>query len=226
MFHIHKTEYDWQAWLDTDQIKYLGLYKSSSFEQINHFLRTGVFIKDNHITTVEEMQKCVYEIDRAMIPVKKEMRVFRCFAYDLNKLLEDGHEVHNSSYTSTSLDIQKAAIFHQDGKSNCLFDLTLPPSVRAYPFYKGNEQEILLERGWKISYIHYNGNKKYGGLPKFCFTGTMKKMTKEEIHEEKVRAADAHRLEMEIANAIKERAKQTEADYLASIEKELMETAE
>lgn len=177
--HIDPSE--WQLYLSKPQIQCLHLYKSSAYEQINNYLRTGVFIEGEYFESAREITGCVEHIDKAMRPLGHTQSVHRCFTCDVEKMRADGYEMLDPAYMSTSTRVSGATKFHKPGEQNCLVSFMIPRNTPVHKFFYGDEDEILVSRGHKLCEFDFRGVKTDTGMQKYCFCATLRKMEEDEV---------------------------------------------
>lgn len=63
----------------------LMFYKKSHYEVMNHYLRTGIFVKTGEIPTLELLKEHIDNIKRCMYPLRNDMIVYRGVPSDTAK---------------------------------------------------------------------------------------------------------------------------------------------
>ena len=138
-----------------DEANSLVLYKGSYYENINHYLRTNVFVADEKIPSLPELKHHIKNIERAMNPLSKNMVVYRGIPSNYEDLITGTYEYVDTAFMSTTTDIEQAYKFTK-GKECCIFEIKVPKGTMAFDF-QDLESEVLLESGMKLVDFSYKG---------------------------------------------------------------------
>lgn len=143
--------------IDRETAKSLLYYKGDGHSVINHFLRTGEFIKTEKIPTESVMNITIKNILSSMNLLRKRKVVYRGFIADEKDIINKEYLVDNG-FMSTSTNIGKTAkfILRELSSKCCIFQISLSEDLMVFDF-DDSEKEILVENGTKMINFQYQG---------------------------------------------------------------------
>jgi hypothetical protein len=156
----------------------LHLYKGSYYEVINHYLRTGIFVKTEKITSEDELKTIIADIKRAMKPFGRATKVYRGMPYSLQRLEEPGAVIYDLAFMSTTMAEAKTYKFTKSQEC-CVFEIRCDEAIQCIQF-QDSEREVLLQNGLKLVDFIFVGRIDTAEGPKMFFKCRAQRTTPDE----------------------------------------------